>query len=294
MRIYLTAIAVALLCGCASVQKISPEEKKRRLAEHKITIFWSNPELEKGVDDGVIESDEYSYQYKILTAECTVQSKSISIPSPSCTQPPRQDCSGMTGFALGFCRSYTPKARCNYESVNAAYDAQHIVYQACMERNGWISDEVRAMDAAGIGWPSEEIGQDHIESVIRNGQNERLKYYLDTSSIFQPRYLTLAALADESLRVGGNTYASLDDRFSSVPDLMDVMINDALSILGYDQVQYDFVLLTLPEFYSLSVDSPEILKEAIKECEKHHREGQTLVEARNRAVEYVREKGEWP
>lgn len=77
------------------------------------------------------------YTFKRDEAACKIEALNIPIPSPSCVQPPRQDCTGLTGFALGYCQSNTPAPRCDYSSVNAAKNAQKEVQQNCMYLAGW-------------------------------------------------------------------------------------------------------------------------------------------------------------
>lgn len=118
-------VVVGLLTGCATVEKPTGE------------WVWTHPELYAQAAAGEISEAELNHKFVISKSKCKIESLKIPVPSPSCTQPPRQDCTGKTGFALVFCQSYTPPQRCDYSAVNAAKNAQIEVLNSCMQLAGW-------------------------------------------------------------------------------------------------------------------------------------------------------------
>ena len=110
------AIILFLLSACASEPVVPPAPQ----GEYQ----WNNPELYQKVRLGKMTNAELTYESTIAKNTCKIESLKIPIPSPSCTQPPRQDCTGLGGFALGYCQGNTPQPRCDYSATNAARDAQ--------------------------------------------------------------------------------------------------------------------------------------------------------------------------
>jgi len=98
---------------------------------------WDNVDVKAKERSGELTNAQASHQFTIEKSKCRIEGLKIPTPSPSCTQPPRQDCSHLTGFSKGFCQGYTPQPRCDYSSVNAATDAQFEVYNSCMNVAGW-------------------------------------------------------------------------------------------------------------------------------------------------------------
>ena len=111
-----------------------------------------------------------SYEKKNLEltkakASCTVQKLSVPIPSPTCVQPPKSDCSGLEGFAKGFCQSYTPQPRCDYGAVNAAKQAQEEIWSACMIAEGWT------LSFSSEGFGSDPSGGLYSPPIANDGTN---------------------------------------------------------------------------------------------------------------------------
>lgn len=126
MRAFATSIALLLL-GCGTQQAVKPS------GEYK----WENRELYSKLARGETTNSRVDHDFVIAKNTCKVDALKVPIPSPSCTQPPRQDCFGKTGFALGLCQTYTPSPQCDYSSVNAAYSAQGEIFDSCMMLQGW-------------------------------------------------------------------------------------------------------------------------------------------------------------
>ena len=98
---------------------------------------WDNAEIREKERNGELTNAQASHQFTTEKSKCRIEGLKIPIPSPSCTQPPKQDCYHLTGVAKGFCQGYVPQPRCDYSSVNAAKDAQFEVYNSCMNVAGW-------------------------------------------------------------------------------------------------------------------------------------------------------------
>ena len=122
---------VLILQGCSSAPKIDEVEAP------KGRWLWVNPELYSKQFSGEISEKEVDYKFTISKNQCKVESLQVPVPSPSCYVIPAPNCAGMTGFALGFCRSTPPREQCDYSSVNAAKDAQFEIFKACMQVDGW-------------------------------------------------------------------------------------------------------------------------------------------------------------
>jgi hypothetical protein len=127
---WILTIAICLICaGCGPHMGPSTNLK----GEWR----WTNDDLSAQRDSGSISTEQAQHEFTVVSSKCRIEALRIPIPSPSCTQPPRQDCAGMTGFALGFCRSFIPPPQCDYSSVNAAKSAQFEVFESCLTLNGW-------------------------------------------------------------------------------------------------------------------------------------------------------------
>ncbi|WP_299262914.1 hypothetical protein [uncultured Psychrosphaera sp.] len=125
MKAFLIILLIFILTAC----KTTTEP-----AKPKGEWVWINTNLS---NDSTTSKLEYSKEFELTKATCSIESSKVQIPSPSCVQPPKQDCTGKTGFALGFCQSYTPKPNCDYSSVNAAQDNKRKVFESCLTLNGW-------------------------------------------------------------------------------------------------------------------------------------------------------------
>ena len=126
MKKILTIVAL-LISGCAN-QPLQPK------GEFK----WENDILYSELEAGKVTPEQIKHKFVIAKNTCRIDALKVPIPSPSCTQPPRQDCTGQTGFALGFCQGYTPGPECDYSSVKAAKAAQEEIFESCMSLSGWI------------------------------------------------------------------------------------------------------------------------------------------------------------
>ena len=120
----------------------------------------------------------------------------------------------MTGFAAGFCKSYTPKPRCDYTSVHAAKDAQDRVYGSCMKLKGWDVVEVRKIDLAMMGYDTGVIPSSDLESIILG--IPLLGLWLETGHPFWK----LSVGIDANLKPDEKEqFISLTDRFSMIADV---------------------------------------------------------------------------
>lgn len=132
MKIVVLALPL-LLTGC--VINLDGQSKQKPTGEYQ----WVNDKAFASHNNGELSFEEVDHLFVVAKSECTIESNKIPIPPPSCTQPPQQDCSKMSGAALGFCQSGAMSSRqnCNYSSVNAAYRAQDEVFKSCMTLKGW-------------------------------------------------------------------------------------------------------------------------------------------------------------
>ncbi|TVU79884.1 hypothetical protein FQP85_22085 [Pseudoalteromonas neustonica] len=123
-------VAITLVTGCASTNDRASQPAQK-------TKVWVNPALEKKSNQGEISGSEKQTIFNSAKSSCKMETLKIHVPSPSCVQPPRQDCSGLTGFSKGFCQSYTPPPNCDYSAQNQAYSAQEQFFDLCMNRAGF-------------------------------------------------------------------------------------------------------------------------------------------------------------
>lgn len=93
--------------------------------------YWNNYSLND------LPPTEYQLEFSKNKGECNVEAYKLQVPSPSCVQPPKNDCSGKTGFALGFCQSHTPSMKCDYSAVNIAKAARNEIFTNCLIAKGW-------------------------------------------------------------------------------------------------------------------------------------------------------------
>ena len=118
-------VTFIFLTGCATTSQNS-EVYREPLGDY----YWENPNY--------TESYNANLELTKSKARCTVEKLQLPIPAPSCYQPPKQDCSGLTGFAAGFCRSFVPPVQCDYSAVNAVKKAQEDIWNACMAADQWV------------------------------------------------------------------------------------------------------------------------------------------------------------
>lgn len=137
MRLTVICLAI-LIAGCATTYE------RYQFGELQ-QMVWKNPSLAE------IPQPKLQLEFSKTKGACNVEAYKLPVPSPSCVQPPKDDCTGKTGFALGFCQSYTPPMKCDYSAVNAASQAREEIFSSCMQANGWNleSSPGRGSDIAG-------------------------------------------------------------------------------------------------------------------------------------------------
>ncbi|MDQ2077475.1 hypothetical protein [Marinimicrobium sp. ABcell2] len=150
----LLLLCVALIAsGCAHKRTASPADPGGSWG------FLSRDTMER-LNAGEIERYQASAEYQQVNAHCTIESQKIPVPSPSCVQPPRNDCSQMSGFALGLCQGYTPAPSCDYTATNEARAAKDRVYESCMQAAGWemfwVPDGQNLLTIAQASWAERE------------------------------------------------------------------------------------------------------------------------------------------
>ena len=104
------------------------------------STFWSNPDHLEQVEKGVMTQQQYEHKWILAESECEIEALKVPIASPSCTVTPAPNCQGLTGFALGFCRSQTSQRHCDYSAVNASKNAQERIFSSCLRLKGWKSE----------------------------------------------------------------------------------------------------------------------------------------------------------
>lgn len=134
MRFIIISISVLYLSACASPQQrtsshyikdpvISPGEQK---------AWYSSELLSKYAENKITKSDinvATSKQFNL----CKIEQSKIPTATPSCTQPPARDCSGLTAVAYGICMGGgSSQPVCNYLAYDASIKAQHNAFVSCM------------------------------------------------------------------------------------------------------------------------------------------------------------------
>ena len=110
---------VLFIASCASTPSGPPPPQEFWFHPERLSLAGSQEDLRK---QEILFEREFN--------ECKVEMYKIAIPAPTCTV---QDCTGKTGFALGFCQGYNP---CDYSAVNSAKNSRTEVLQACMGSKG--------------------------------------------------------------------------------------------------------------------------------------------------------------
>jgi hypothetical protein len=128
MKKALIMALAGIITGCAGLTSDVNIVQLKELGSLK----WTHPEL-----TGLADS-KFQYEFTKTKGKCTSEAYKVAVPSPSCVQPPKQDCTGLTGFAKGFCQNNIPAPNCDYSSVNAAKSARDEIFNSCMTANGWI------------------------------------------------------------------------------------------------------------------------------------------------------------
>jgi len=121
--------------------------------------FWVNRSLS-------LNQPKLNFELSKIKGSCNMECHKLPVPSPSCVQPPKQDCTGMTGFALGFCRSNTPSMKCDYSSVNIAKQARSEIFYSCMSANGWQLEKLPIQASDSLGGLFEYVAYDQITNII--------------------------------------------------------------------------------------------------------------------------------
>lgn len=126
-RNLLTVLTITLIAtGCAS------KPPKPKMVEQ-----WSNPKLRAQVSSGRISDQDYQDRWIEDQAACRIDAKRVVVPSASCVQPPKDDCSRLVGFARGFCESQTPEPVCDQTGVERALKDQSETLNDCLIVRGW-------------------------------------------------------------------------------------------------------------------------------------------------------------
>lgn len=126
----IVSIALITLYGCTSTG-IPPAEPAGRWV-------WTHDNLYRRANLGELTQAEINHEFTLIKNQCNIQALSIPIPAPACSTMPAKDCSGLIGFAKGFCEGFgQPKQKCDYSSVKAAKAAQLEVFDSCMTVNNW-------------------------------------------------------------------------------------------------------------------------------------------------------------
>lgn len=151
MRIVAYVIFGWLLSGCATTYQTVQLDS---LGES----YWTNSQLLH------LQSSDFQLEFSKVKGKCNVEAYKLPVPSPSCVQPPRQDCTGLTGFALGFCQSHTPQMKCDYSGVNAAKNARVEIFSSCMQASGWILQKKNGQGADISGGRFEYVAYDNTNN----------------------------------------------------------------------------------------------------------------------------------
>ena len=181
-RTYSGAAAVFLMILLAACSSTTPPSNVYldELGEY----YWNNEPLTS------LSFDKKNLELTKTKAGCTVQKLSVPIPSPTCVQPPKSDCSGLEGFAKGFCQSYTPQPKCDYSAVNAAKQAQEEIWGACMIAEGWT------LSFSSEGFGSDTSGGLYSPPIANDGTNV---WYVKLDSIKTSDSLASAVVRSECM-----------------------------------------------------------------------------------------------
>ncbi len=126
--------------------------------------YWNNYSLTD------LPATEYQLEFSKTKGECNVEAYKLQVPSPSCVQPPKANCTGKTGFALGFCQSYTPPMKCDYSAVNIATAARNEIFTNCMISKGWQLEKKSGPGSDSSGGVFEYVVYDNDnEFFVKNG-----------------------------------------------------------------------------------------------------------------------------
>lgn len=130
-RMMFVVLSLSIIGGCAS------HTTKAEKPTGEYQWQYRNP------DNKQITAEWLRNESIVATNTCKIEALKVTAPSPSCTQraPVIQDCSGLVGFAAGFCQSSNASARgrldCDYSATKAALNAQEEIYESCLALKGW-------------------------------------------------------------------------------------------------------------------------------------------------------------
>lgn len=134
LPVLLIAVPWAMLSGCSTMQSNGSSAETS-----KPNYIWVSREYTEKYKSGKMTMDEMGGIYRKDMAACKTEALKIPIPAPSCRYMPQQDCSGMTGFALGMCQGQNsnPVQNCDHSAVNQAWLDRNSVIDSCMISKGW-------------------------------------------------------------------------------------------------------------------------------------------------------------
>ncbi|QQD21248.1 hypothetical protein GJQ54_05415 [Oceanospirillaceae bacterium ASx5O] len=169
MKYLLTLIISLHLAGCLALNPnfVNPPYKEKDYGKFWV---WESDSINASVQSNEISKDAAIHQRRIAESQCLMEAHKITVPSPSCVQPPKMSCQGQTGFALGFCNAYSPPTNCDYSAVNSAKQAQYEIMNSCMFLKGWEKAYYRNIDIVDISSGSKEVPIRDINRIISQAQ----------------------------------------------------------------------------------------------------------------------------
>ncbi len=238
MKAYIFIALIITITGCSNIPK-----NKEVYAEPDFggNWEWENDHLLQALSDQVITSEEYFHEETLALSQCEIESLQVPIPSPSCVQPPRQDCSGLSGFAAGFCKSYTPALKCDYTAVNSAKESQHKIMDSCMKIKGWREVWYRNIDLALLGYDSGSIPSDDLQQIIQS--IPMLSHWLENRFPLWDVAVEVDLHMDYKAKLRSPTLRS---RFKVVTD---IVLENACDQAELHKVDVNFCLLAFPEVH---------------------------------------------
>lgn len=171
-----------LLAGCATTYKSYQFGSLTN-------SHWNNYSLRD------LPAADFQLEFSKIKGGCNVEAYKLPVPSPSCVQPPKNDCTGMTGFALGFCRGFTPSMKCDYSAVNIAKSARTEIFTNCMISKGWQLET-----KAGLGGDS---SGGYFEYVAYDNNNE---YFVKKGTIRKSGAIYSAVVRRNKKGSSSNSY----------------------------------------------------------------------------------------
>ena len=237
MKILQLLLLVSLVTGC-----LSNPVKKAPEGEYK----WSNKKLYDSAEKGLTSWKEVDHQFVVDTNTCKIEALKIPIPSPSCTQAYRRDCSGLQGFAAGICQSQSNKPRCDYSSVNAAYDAQKEIKESCLILRGWEKKWIHFDSLVGLESPTDRFPQYKVDALVKKNKD---LYHWKTNL---PEVWYIAKWLDEKVRRDVWHSLSFEERLPLLVIQTRQMLSDLVLDSEGDMYRKRFAMLleSYPDFYN--------------------------------------------